>query len=92
LRVPAAGRPKRTAAWATAAAPSRRRLVLIAVALLVVLLFGGLWVMPVDQFVSANMPALPQPPLYPSRYSSGPKPVPQADLLLPSTPAPPPNP
>jgi general secretion pathway protein A len=93
LRLPATGRTKRKAPAAKGAAvPSRKRLVVIAVALLVVLLFGGLWVMPVDQFVSANMPALPQPPVYPSRYSSGPKPIPQADLFVPPAPTPPPNP
>ena len=92
LRLPATGRPKRKAAKAstgTAAAPSRRRLVLMAVALLVVVLLGGLWVMPVDQFVSADMPRLPDAPVYQSRYPSGAKPIPQADLLLPPAPPPP---
>ena len=87
LRLPATGRPKRKAAAVTrASAPGRRRLVLMAVALLVVLLLGGLWVTPVDQFVSAEMPPLPQPPAYQSRYPVGPKPIPQADLLLPPPP------
>jgi general secretion pathway protein A len=93
LRLPPTGRAKRKAASATtAAAPSRRRLVLIAAALLVVLLLGGLWVTPVDQFVSPNMPALPPAPAYSSPYPVGPRPIPQADLLLPPSPTPPANP
>jgi len=92
LRLPPTGRPKRKAAASTSAPPSRRRLVLIGVALLVVLLLGGLWVTPIDQFVAANMPSLPPAPAYPSRNPVGPKPIPQADLLLPPSPTPPANP
>jgi general secretion pathway protein A len=93
LRLAAAARkPKRKAAPRTAAAPSRRKVGLIAAAVVAVLVIGALWATPVEQFIKANMPPSPPPPAYQSRYPLGPKPIPQADLLLPPSPTPPANP
>ena len=91
LRLAPTARPKGKGVMATAAgaAPSRRRLALIAGVFAVLLVAGGLFVTPVDQFVAANMPPLPQPPAYQSRYAVGAIPIPQADLLLPPIPLPP---
>ena len=92
LRLQATSKPKRKAAAGTVAAPSRRKVGLIAAAVLAVLVLGALWATPVDQFVDANMPPSPPPPAYQSRDLIGPKPIPQTDLLLPPAPTPPANP
>jgi general secretion pathway protein A len=86
LRLPETGRKKRKAAGA---APGRWRVAVMAMAFLALLVGGGLWITPVDQFVAAGVPSLPPTPAYQPRYPFGPKPIPRADLMLPPAVAPP---
>jgi general secretion pathway protein A len=86
LKLAASGRTKPGAATTD---PSRWRAAAIPASVAAVLLAGALWFAPVDRLVDAAMPATPAPPPYQSPYPFGPKPIPQADLLLPPLPTPP---
>jgi len=88
LRLPATGRPKRKAE-ATSSVPNRSRVVGVAAAAVVLLILAGLWFAPMGELIAANVPPMPPPPAYQPRYRFGPKPIPQADLLLPPIPTPP---
>jgi general secretion pathway protein A len=59
-------------------------------ALIALFVAGTMWLGPVDRLVDAAIPRSPGPPAYQSRYPFGAKPIPQADLLLPPAPSPPP--
>jgi general secretion pathway protein A len=91
LRLPPPTKSKRRVAADLRAAPGGRRVAGIALALLMIFAVTGFWFMPRNQVAEANTPPLPQPPAYRPRYPYGPKPIPQADLLLPPAPAPPPS-
>jgi len=73
------------------AVASGRRVAAIAAAVLAVIVVVGLWFTPSGQGTPPNLPPVPRPPAYRSRYPSGPKPIPQADLLLPAPLTPPPS-
>ena len=88
LRLPATGRPKGKAS-ASSPTPNRSRVVGVAAAVVVLLVLTGLWFAPIGQLLAANVPPAPPPPAYQPRYRVGPKPIPQADLLLPPIPSPP---
>ena len=90
LRRPAAGKPQRRSTDVPAVA-SGRRVAAIAAAVLTVIVVVGLWFTPSGQGTPPNLPPVPRPPAYRSRYPSGPKPIPQADLLLPAPLTPPPS-
>jgi len=90
LRRPAAGKPQRRSTDVPAVA-SGRRVAAIAAAVLTVIVVVGLWFTPSGQGAPPNLPPVPRPPAYHSRYPSGPKPIPQADLLLPAPVTPPPS-
>jgi hypothetical protein len=60
-------------------------------AVLVLLVAGVMWFAPLDRLIDAGVPPLPGPPPYQSRYPYGAKPIPQADLLLPTPPPTPPE-
>jgi general secretion pathway protein A len=87
LRQTMAVLPKQRPAAAIAVAPSGRRVAVIAAAVLMLIVIAGLWFMPPAQ--TGALP-LPRPPAYRARYSTGPKPIPRADLLLPDPVTPPP--
>jgi general secretion pathway protein A len=91
LRLPPPTKSKRRVAADLRAAPGGRRVAGIALALLMIFAVTGFWFMPRNQVAEANTPPLPRPPAYRPRYPYGPKPIPQADLLLPPAPAPPPS-
>jgi general secretion pathway protein A len=86
LKLPAAGRTSRRA---TTTEPSRWYVAAIAASVAAVLVAGAFWLAPLDRLVDAEMPVAPAPPPYQSRYPYGPKPIPQADLLLPPVSTPP---
>jgi general secretion pathway protein A len=88
LRRPAPGKPQRRPATQVLAAVSGRRVAAITAAVLALIVVVGLWFTPRTQ-VAPNVPPVPRPPAYRSRYPSGPKPIPQADLLLPAPLTPP---
>jgi general secretion pathway protein A len=89
LRLPATNKPKRRAAAERPAVPSGRRIAAIAAGVLTLLVLAGFWFTPGNQVGASTIPPLPGPPAYQSRYPYGPKPIPQADLLLPPAPTPP---
>jgi general secretion pathway protein A len=84
LKLPA-GKPKRRT---TANRPSWL-MPLAAAAIVVLAIAAALLFAPLDSLVAAEPPPVPPPPGYHSRYPFGPKPIPQADLLLPPVPTPP---
>jgi general secretion pathway protein A len=88
LKLPATGRAKRKVA-----SGERRPLKIAAsvAAILVLLVAGVMWFAPLDRLIDAGVPPPPGPPPYQSRYPYGAKPIPQADLLLPAPPTPPPT-
>jgi general secretion pathway protein A len=75
--------PVRSSRWRSAA---------IAAAAVALILTAVVWFVPLDRLIAVAVPGLPAPPPYQSRYSYGAKPIPQADLLLPPAPTPPPVP
>jgi len=90
LRRPASDKPQRRSTDVPAVA-SGRRVAAIAAAVLAVIVMVGLWFTPSSQVAPPNLPRVPPAPAYRSRYPSGPKPIPQADLLLPAPLTPPPS-
>ena len=89
LRLPPANTPKPSGAAERLPMPSGRRIAAIAGGVLMLMALAGLWFTPARQVAASNMPPLPGPPAYRSRYPYGPKPIPRADLLLPPAPTPP---
>jgi general secretion pathway protein A len=88
LKLSPTARPTRRAAergWKRSVA------VAITVLVLALLVAGLVWFAAIDGAIDAALPRLPGPPAYQSRYAYGPKPIPQADLLLPPMPTPPAN-
>ena len=85
LRLPATDRSQATATAPSSAAPGRSVAVAVTgvVAFAVLLILAGLSFAPIDRLIAANVPPAPPRPAYRSRYPFGPKPIPQADLLLP---------
>jgi len=88
LRLPAARAKGTTARMAS----SRWKIGGIAAAVVALTVAGVMWFAPLEQWIDVAAPRLPGPPPYQSRYPYGARPIPQADLLLPPAPAPPPVP
>jgi len=88
LRRPAVAQSKRKLT-AASLVPSRSGVIGIAAAVVLLAIATGLWFAPLGQLIAANVPTAPPAPPYQSRYPFGPKPIPQADLLLPPIPTPP---
>jgi len=68
--------------------PKHLRAAAIATVLAAVLVFAGVLLSPLGSPTVAAVPPLPTRPAYQSRHPLGPKPIPQADLLLPPLPPP----
>jgi general secretion pathway protein A len=95
LRLTAHVRPHRRKGDRKAAAGvsgSSRSRVAIGAAVVIAAIVAGLFVYaPVEGLIEANVPPPPAQPAYQPRYPFGPKPIPQGDLLGPSSiPTPPP--
>lgn len=91
LRLPPTSRPKRRSVVEAPAAARGRRVAAMAAAVLTLMVVAGLWFTPLNESAAPNMPPVPRPPAYRSRFPTGAKPIPQADLLLPPPPTPPPS-
>jgi general secretion pathway protein A len=89
VKLPPSGRAKGTVADFQSKRWSVAGIVAAVVALLVA---GTIWLVPFDQLIDAGVPPPPGTPPYQSRYPSGAKPIPQADLLLPPPLSPPTTP
>jgi general secretion pathway protein A len=86
LRLPPGGKTKRRNASQPA---SRWQIVAGAALIILAALVATAYFAPIDRLVTAELPPLPTSPAYQPRYPFGPKPIPQADLLLPPIPRPP---
>jgi general secretion pathway protein A len=88
LRLPATGKPKRR----SAAPASSKWLIAAGIAVVIVAALAvAVYFAPIDRLVTVELPLLPPAPPYQplARFAYGPKPIPQADLLLPPIPQPP---